>query len=555
MSCRPSGGAGAHPGASRRGAPTTGTRARRPRSRASLAWLVICGLLITLATADPAIADPAPQRFALLIGANSGDAGDQELLYAETDAAKIAEILRELGGFAAEDVQVLTNATATDVRRSLAAIGKRVEMSRGDSVLFVFYSGHGDAESLHLKGTRLTTRELRELVDSSSATVRVLVVDACRSGGFTRRKGGRPGPAFAIDFEDRLRSKGVAILSSSTDGEDSQESDRLRASFFTHYFASALRGAADDDNDGRISLAEAFGYASQRTIAATTQTAAGPQHPTYRYDLTGREDVVLTITAAQQHGVGSLRFGAAGTYLVQRRDGNGPTVAEVTVSQDARVVAVSAGDYFITRRAPDHLLQGTFSVASGASTTVEAAAMQRIAYAQVIRKGGTELGTSMGAFVTAGARGGIGNLGPGLGLEAGLRLDRAALSFELRGHFATSAPWNAAPQGVESYEAGATVAGLRVIDRGRWSAAAGLEAGTVWRVDSKAGTNPSSVAFAGLEGLVGVLGQLQRALSSRTYARLELGALGYWNADDGSSEAGVAVRFSWSVNAGLGAYF
>jgi len=513
-------------------------------------------LLVGLWREPRAIADPAPRRFALLVGANGGDAGDQELLYAESDATRIAEILRELGGFAAEDVQVLTNATATDVRRSLAAIGARVEQTGGDSVLFVFYSGHGDAESLHLKGTRLATRELRALVDGSTATVRVLVVDACRSGGFTRRKGGRPGPAFAIDFEDRLRSKGVAILSSSTDGEDSQESDRLRASVFTHYLASALRGAADEDNDGRISLAEAFGYASQRTIAATTQTAAGPQHPTYRYDLTGREDVVLTFTAAQQHGVGSLRFGAAGTYLVQRRDGNGPTVAEVTVSLGSRVVAVSAGDYFITQRAPDHLLQGKFSVASGASTTVGAEAMQRIAYAQVIRKGGTELRTTTGAFVTAGARGGVGDLGPGIGLEAGLRLDRATLSFELRGHITMSVPWDAAAGAVQSSEAGVTVAALRVVDRGRWSAAAGFAAGPVWRTLTKSGTtDPGTTALAGVGGLVGVLGQLQRSLSSRTYARLELGALGYWNGDDGSGQAGIGVRFSWSLGAGVGAYF
>jgi hypothetical protein len=58
-----------------------------------------------------------------------------------------------------------------------------------------------------------------------------------------------------------------------------------------------------------------------------------------------------------------------------------------------------------------------------------------------------------------------------------------------------------------------------------------------------------------LVGLVGVVGQLQRSLSARSYACLELGALGYRNADDGSGEAGVAVRFSWSVNAGIGAYF
>jgi hypothetical protein len=101
------------------------------------------------------------------------------------------------------------------------------------------------------------------------------------------------------------------------------------------------------------------------------------------------------------------------------------------------------------------------------------------------------------------------------------------------------------------------VAGLRVVDRGRWSAAAGLELGSVWRMDTKPGATPSTTSFAGLVGVVGVLGQVQRSLSSRTYARLELGALGYVNAEDssGGGEAGVAVRFSWSVNAGLGVYF
>jgi len=514
--------------------------------RVLLAIAVVC-------TAVLAHADPAPRRFAVVIGANEGDIEDRPLRYAEADAARIGEILRELGGFPADDVQVLANVTASDLRRALGSLGKRVQQLGGDSILFVFYSGHGDAESLHLKGTRLATRELRELVDASRATIRILVVDACRSGGVTRTKGGRPGPAFAIDFDDRLRSKGVAILSSSAEGEDSQESDRLKASFFTHYLASALRGAADDDSDGRITLGEAFGFASQRTIAATTQTAAGPQHPMYRYDLTGREDLVLTYTTAHQPGVGALALGA-GTYVIQRRDAGGPMVAEVTVSSGSRVVAVTPGNYFITRRAPDHLLQGTFAVTSGASTAVDVGRMTRIAYAQLIRKGGSELRTTAGVFALAGARGAVGaEQGPGMRIEAGLRVDRAALSFELRLHGSVFSLDPAGGEYVGSRELGGMLDALRVFDRGRWSFAAGLGAGPVWRSITKI-NNPGDTASS-MGAVVGALAQVQRSLGGPIYARVDGGALGYWFGDDASGASGVDLRFAWSLAAGVGAYF
>jgi hypothetical protein len=420
--------------------------------------------------------------------------------------------------------------------------------------LFVFYSGHGDAESLHLKGTRLETRELRELVDGSGATVRILVVDACHSGGFTRRKGGHAGPAFAIDLVDHIQSTGLAILSSSTDGEDSQESERLRASFFTHYLASALRGAADDDNDGRITLSEAFSYASQRTIAATAQTAAGPQHPTYRYDLTGREDPVLTFTMAQQ-GVGSLRFPSDGNYVIQRRDRDGPMVAEVTVQHMARVVAVSPGEYFVTRRAPDHLMQGKFTVASGAAIVVDPAVMETTAYARVIRKGGTELRTSLGAFVTGGVWGGLGSFGLGPQVAAGIRIDRATFSAELRGHFSyASAGPTQSDLGSSISEVGAVALALRMFDVGRLSAGLGLGLGpvlrlaTVDKLSSTATTSDFGVTTT-------VLGQAQYILTRRTYARCELAGLGYWFGSDPDNQNGQGMRLSWSLGFGVGAYF
>lgn len=170
-----------------------------------------------------------------------------------------------------------------------------------------------------MAGTRLALAEIRDLIYGSPATARVLVIDACRSGSATQLKGGRRAPGFTIDVDDKLRSSGVAILTSSAGGEDSQESDELRASFFTHYLASGLRGAADVDADQRVALGEAFSYAAERTLLATSRTVAGPQHPTFRFDLTGREDLVLTRPVASSQRIGTLVFAEPGRYFVHQK--------------------------------------------------------------------------------------------------------------------------------------------------------------------------------------------------------------------------------------------
>jgi hypothetical protein len=97
-------------------------------------------------------------------------------------------------------------------------------------------------------------------------------------------------------------------MTSSAEGEDSQESDALSGSFFTHYFNSGLIGAADQNHDGLVTLAEAFSFASEQTYRATVATAAGPQHPTFRFDLGGRQDLVLARPRTPRKGLGLLQL-------------------------------------------------------------------------------------------------------------------------------------------------------------------------------------------------------------------------------------------------------
>ena len=216
------------------------------RAAAVLAALVV---LIAASTASAEVV-----RFAMVIGANRGLAGEESLRYAVDDATKVARVLGELGGVPAEHMTVLADRDAESVRRALIVLNERIRARRtagAEIVLYVYYSGHADAHALHLGGTTLELAELEGLVRGSAADLRLLVLDACRSGALTRVKGGRPAPPVAIALDDRLRGEGLAILSSSSGSEDAQESDDLRGSFFTHYLVSALLGAGDDEADVR----------------------------------------------------------------------------------------------------------------------------------------------------------------------------------------------------------------------------------------------------------------------------------------------------------------
>jgi hypothetical protein len=55
-----------------------------------------------------------------------------------------------------------------------------------------------------------------------------------------------------------------------------------------------LRGAADANRDGRVTLAEGYQYAFSETLARTTSTQAGPQRPRWEIQLVGTGDLVLT---------------------------------------------------------------------------------------------------------------------------------------------------------------------------------------------------------------------------------------------------------------------
>ncbi|MDP3156874.1 MAG: caspase family protein [Archangium sp.] len=236
-------------------------------------------------------------RFAVVVGNNAGRGALPPLRYAEGDAGKFARVLLELGDVSAERMQLLQGRQVKDLEQALLRVREQIDAVKrtpeNRAVLLFYFSGHSDGEGLELGNEVLPYSRLKGIL-AGTGDVRVVVVDACRSGAGYREKGGKPTEAFAIKLTDNLQSTGDAYIASSAESEAALESNEVLGSIFTHHFVSGLRGVADLSGDRLVTLGEAYRYAYDQTVSRTVLLPAGVQHPTYDYKLSGQGELVLS---------------------------------------------------------------------------------------------------------------------------------------------------------------------------------------------------------------------------------------------------------------------
>jgi hypothetical protein len=358
-------------------------------------------LALVLATALHA--EPL-RRFALMIGNDAGGAGTQPLRYAREDARKMHELMARLGGVQPSDALLLLNQDARAVLTGLTELEGRIQaaQARGErTALLVFYSGHAKDEALRLGDTRLPFATLKQRLAEAPADIRIAILDSCRAGTLTRAKGARRAPAFSIDAGTSRDARGLVILTSSTADEDSQESDALGGSYFSHHLFSGLQGDADRSGDGRVTLFEAYSHAYARTVADTAASGAGAQHPTFSYELAGNGDLVLTELRASE-GLLVPRDAPEGLYYFV--DASGLVAAELNKAREVeRRVALAPGTYRVKRRLEDRLRTGDVTVRSGQETVLEESRLRDTPFSDDPVKGARP----PGAFWVLGVTGGM----------------------------------------------------------------------------------------------------------------------------------------------------
>jgi hypothetical protein len=339
------------------------------------AALTILAALL-LATSARA-ADGAPRRFAIVSGASDGGTTRSALRYSTSDARQVARVLRRLGGVALDDLLLVEEPDAGALRAALAKVAGETGRAReaGQRVeLFLYFSGHSDESGLLLGKTQLPYAELRAELERVPADVRVAILDSCSSGAITRAKGGVHRPPFLLDASSNV--KGHAFLTSSAADEASQESDRLKGSFFTHALLTGLRGGADASNDGVVTLNEAYQFAFRETLARTETTQGGPQHATYDIGLVGSGDVVMT-DLRRADAVLVIPTALEGTVFV--RNAAGQLVAELRKLRGAGVeLALEEGRYDVRVSFDRRVSSTSVELASSSRVVLDAAKLAAI---------------------------------------------------------------------------------------------------------------------------------------------------------------------------------
>lgn len=452
------------------------------------------------------------RRYAVLIGSNEGHADEQRLRFAEDDARRLADVLRRLGSFSDSDLVLLEGADADRAKRVLTEMARRIELETkaGDEVLlFVYYSGHADNNAMHLGQSDLSFSKVKRLVNATPAKLRVLVLDACRSGEVIRTRGGVPADNFEFKAENNLETEGLAIIASSAAGEDAQESDRLGGGIFTHHFVNGLAGAADATTDGRITLTEAYNYAYDQTLKSTS-TARFVQHPTYSFALAGREEVTLT-SLVDDRDLGRLVLDSAGSYVVFRNERRNEVAAELSAAEGTTIL-LEPGTYLVRRRGDTSAYEARARLSAGRVTRLEGDQMDSVPYGITVRRGGSRRGAAgalTASFEAAGPF--LLDMGVGYAPSLGLKLDLRQLTLLPRLRYSHSRSRQAVsvgtvpdPVDVTQHVAGLDLAVLKLFDARRFSPGLGVRVGgdLVWQSFRTDGFAPSRRSFVGRFGPV-----------------------------------------------------
>ncbi|MBK05890.1 MAG: hypothetical protein CL920_05060 [Deltaproteobacteria bacterium] len=332
-------------------------------------------------------------RFALLVGNNAGNKLDRPLRYAERDVQRLHNTLKDLGGFAPRRTRVLLGKDDNQLTKAIEQIEQQIKQLRKTSpkqptMLLFYYSGHADTKAMHLGRTPVAFTWIRARLKRSSAQVKVGIFDTCQSAQMIRKKGARrTNKQVKLPPQiSNLTTEGEAIITSSGKGEDSHELERLKGSIFTHYLISGLRGAADANADTKVTLNEVYNYAYQHTITHTLFLSSGIQHPSFRNELRGHGQLILT---HPRKSFAQLHFGKQldGTYYILNKHKR-TLAAELIKKKGAyQVLGLHQGQYIVIRRGQRNYHVQNVILSKGQRARVQNNKMEVLSYGSSASKG------------------------------------------------------------------------------------------------------------------------------------------------------------------------
>lgn len=346
-------------------------------------------LVLLLALVLPTLAQAETVRLGLFVGNDLGFGEDEPLRHAENEARDMARIFQDMGGLQAARTTVLTGKGEAAVRDEVDRLEVQIRELRaaGDQVLLLFYySGHASRDGLHLSGSLLPMPWLRRWLEGSQADLRVAFVDACESGSLARNRGGTPVEVIEVRVDDSLTAAGLALITSTGPLSVARESDSFGGGVFSRALATGLRGSADLDADGTITLAEAYRHSFGETVVGTAGTSA-IQRPELHTDLSAVGDVVLTRVQERAAGL-VLPEELEGVYTVVSV-ASGQVVARIDKPVgELRRLSLPSGRYVVRKVRRQDVLVAELDLVWGGDRWVEDSQMSSVPVGDPLARGG-----------------------------------------------------------------------------------------------------------------------------------------------------------------------
>ena len=297
----------------------------------------------------PPAADQPELRLALVVatGTYTADPGLRALRAPARDAADLAEVLAnpDIGGFA---VTTVIDQPAQQIRLAIEDFLDR--RGTGD-LLLVYLSCHGlldayrelyfaatDTRKDRLGATGVEAAWVLKRLEHCRARRQVLILDSCFSGAFAQAAKGEAD----LDLGRFVgQGRGRIVLTASTATEYSFEGEPTDAaapagSVFTAALVKGLRtGAADTDQDGVVSVDDAYSYVFDQVQAAGA--AQTPQRWLY-----GAEGKILL--ARNPAGPAPPPAPVQPSHLARTLTGHTGHVFGVAFSPDRRLLATTSSD-------------------------------------------------------------------------------------------------------------------------------------------------------------------------------------------------------------------
>ncbi|MFH1726660.1 MAG: caspase family protein [Elusimicrobiota bacterium] len=193
--------------------------------------------------------------------------------YAGRDAEIMVRYLENVAGVPPANIKLLTDSMATksDLEAYLEDwLARRV---KEDSTVYFYYAGHGapapDGKEAYLvpyeghpdfSAKLFGLKRLYASLKKLNAKRTVVMLDSCFSGASGRgitSQGARPLVFVALP---RLKGADVVVMSAASGSQISSDYDKVEHGLFTYYLLKGMRGGADEDRDGSVSLGELFQY-------------------------------------------------------------------------------------------------------------------------------------------------------------------------------------------------------------------------------------------------------------------------------------------------------